>query len=63
MFVDMFDVLVSSHSVSGGSTGQPMDTFSLNFAKIEYDYKKQDAKGGVGGTNKKGWDFKKHTAS
>jgi len=38
--ITMSDVLVSSYQSSGSAGGDtvPMDTFSLNFAKIDYDY-------------------------
>lgn len=57
------DVLISSYQ-SGGSTGGtslPMDTFSLNFAKIEYSYKEQKADGTLGPEVKTGFDLKKNT--
>ena len=48
--VIMEDVLVSSYQ-SGGSGGGdlPSDQFSLNYAKIEFDYRVQDAKGKLQG--------------
>ncbi len=54
------DVLVSSYQSSGSSGGDstPMDSFSLNFAKVEFEYKPQDAKGGLGGAVKAGYDLK-----
>jgi type VI secretion system secreted protein Hcp len=46
--VTLTDVLISSYQ-SGGSSGAnaliPMDQFSLNFAKIEFSYARQDEKG------------------
>ena len=57
--VTMSDCLVSSYQTGGGGTGSiPMDQVSLNFAKIEYEYKEQDAKGGLGGSVKKTFDLK-----
>jgi type VI secretion system secreted protein Hcp len=55
------DLLVSTYQ-TGGSQGDviPTDQFALNFAKIEIDYKAQDEKGGLGGSNKAGWDLKKN---
>jgi len=43
------DLLVSSFQ-TGGSSGSviPTDQISLNFSKIEYTYKPQDEKGGLG---------------
>jgi len=34
--IKMTDVLVSSYSVGGASSGTPTDQFSFNFAKIEF---------------------------
>jgi len=38
----------------------PLMCFALNFAKIEAEYKPQDAKGGLGGAVKMGWDLAKN---
>ncbi|MGE0826409.1 MAG: Hcp family type VI secretion system effector [Candidatus Binatia bacterium] len=56
------DILVSSYQ-TGGSQGSdviPMDQISLNFAKIEVEYKEQKPDGSLGGTEKAGWDVKKN---
>ncbi|HEV8290427.1 MAG TPA: type VI secretion system tube protein Hcp [Tepidisphaeraceae bacterium] len=56
----MSDLLVSSYQ-TGGSAGAdmvPIDQFSLNFAKIEFEYKEQDAKGNLGAAIKSGYDLK-----
>jgi type VI secretion system secreted protein Hcp len=52
------ECIVSSYQ-EGGSSGDsvPIDSFSLNFAKIEMSYKEQDAKGGLGTETKAGWDL------
>jgi len=51
------EVLVSSISQSGsGSDVLPTESVSLNFSKIEIEYKPQDEKGGLGGVIKAGWD-------
>jgi type VI secretion system secreted protein Hcp len=47
-----------SHYSSSASGGSGMDSFSINYAKIEYEYKTQDAKGAVGKPVKTGWDLK-----
>jgi type VI secretion system secreted protein Hcp len=54
----MSDLLVSSYQTggSGHSDIVPTDQCSLNFSKIEWEYKPQDAKGGVGGPVKAGFD-------
>ena len=48
--ITLEDVLVSSYQSGGseGSSALPTDQFSLNFGKIQFDYKPQDSKGGVG---------------
>jgi type VI secretion system secreted protein Hcp len=57
--VTMSDVLVSSYQ-TGGSGGDviPTDQISLNFAKIEHEYKEQDNTGKVTGSVKKQFDLK-----
>jgi type VI secretion system secreted protein Hcp len=59
MTVKLSDVLVSGFQSSGsdGSEGS-MDSVSLNFAKIEIEYKSQDEKGALGAAAKAGWDVK-----
>lgn len=53
------DVLVSSYQ-TGGSAGDtvPVDQISLNFAKIEYEYKEQKPDGSLGSPIKVGYDLK-----
>lgn len=53
------DLLVSSYQ-TGGSAGDviPMDQISLNFSKIELEYKEQKADGSLGGATKAGYDLK-----
>ncbi len=60
MKVTMSDVLVSSFQTggSGGATVLPTDQISLNFAKIEVEYKEQDASGKLTGSVKKWFDLK-----
>jgi type VI secretion system secreted protein Hcp len=58
--VTMSDLLVSSYQ-SGGSAGRdviPTDQISLNFSKVEFEYKEQTEKGTLSGTVKAGWDLK-----
>lgn len=61
LIITLSDILVSSYQTGGhGASGElPMDQFALNFAKIEYAYKVQDAKGGLGAAIKAGYDLKK----
>jgi type VI secretion system secreted protein Hcp len=56
------DVLVSSISHSGsGSDVLPTENVTMNYSKIEMEYKPQDEKGGLGGVVKAGWDAAKNT--
>jgi len=54
------DLLVSSYQNSGsfGDNSLPTDSISLNFAKIEYEYKPQDSKGALGAAVKVKYDLK-----
>ena len=51
--ITMSDVLVSSFQIGGSGAGDvvPTDQISLNFAKIEVEYKEQDATGKLTGLN------------
>lgn len=55
------DILVSSFQ-TGGSAGSevPFDQISLNYSKMEYEYKPQKADGTLDGPVKAGWDLKKN---
>ncbi|HVF91054.1 MAG TPA: type VI secretion system tube protein Hcp [Blastocatellia bacterium] len=55
------DLLISSYQTGGQSHSDdiPMDSISFNFAKVEIEYKEQDAKGQLGGPIKAGYDLKK----
>ena len=59
MIVTMSDLLVSSYQ-TGGSQGDlvPVDQISMNFSKIEMEYKPQTEKGALGGPVKVGYDLK-----
>lgn len=56
------DLLVSSYQSSGSSGGDstPMDSFSLNFAKIEYGYKPQKADGTLDAEVPASWNLKEN---
>jgi type VI secretion system secreted protein Hcp len=58
--VTMSDLLISSFQTSGSAHGDeiPTDQVSLNFSKIEYEYKEQKPDGTLGGTTKVGYDLK-----
>jgi len=58
--VTFSDILVSSFqtSGSGGSDMLPMDQISLNFSKIEFEYREQKPDGTLGGAIKAHYDLK-----
>lgn len=60
--VTLSDLLVSSYQ-TGGSHGDmvPTEQISINFAKIEMEYKPQKPDGTLGGAVPAGWDLKKGT--
>jgi type VI secretion system secreted protein Hcp len=58
-WIKMSDLIVSSYQTGGsGGSVNPTDQFSLNFSKIEFDYKEQKPDGTMGGANPTGWDVK-----
>jgi len=54
----MSDLLVSSYQIAGSETADtvPMDQVSLNFAKIQFEYKAQNPDGSLGAPVRSGWD-------
>jgi type VI secretion system secreted protein Hcp len=58
--VTFSDLLVSSYSASGSGAGNilPMDQISLNFTKVEFEYKEQKPDGSLGGAIKAHYDLK-----
>jgi len=52
------DVMVSSYQVGGSGDAVPTDQISLNFAKVEFEYKPQKADGTLDTPVKSGWDVK-----
>ena len=60
--VKLSDNLVSSYQSGGveGSNALPVDQFSLNFAKIEFEYKSQKPDGTLGAPVKGGYDLKQN---
>lgn len=55
--ITLKDVMISSFAQAGDGN-QETDTFSLNFTKIEFDYKAQSADGSTGNPRHWGWDLK-----
>jgi type VI secretion system secreted protein Hcp len=45
--IKMTDVLISSYQSAGAGDERPEESFSLNFAKIEFDYRAQKADGSL----------------
>jgi type VI secretion system secreted protein Hcp len=58
--VTLSDCMVSSYQSGGHSSGDPIptDQFSLNFAKIQFEYKPQKADGTLGAAVATGYDLK-----
>jgi type VI secretion system secreted protein Hcp len=55
----MSDLLISSYQTSGSGTGVvPTDQFSLNFSRIEFEYREQKADGSLGPVVKTGYCLK-----
>lgn len=58
MVVTMSDLLVSSYQTGGAASDSvPIDQISLNFGKIEYEYKPQKADGSLDSPVKTGYDL------
>ncbi|TCR64329.1 type VI secretion system tube protein Hcp [Bosea sp. BK604] len=58
--ITLEDLIVSSYQ-SGGSEGSgalPVDQFSLNYAKIKFEYKPQKEDGSLGGAIEGNWNMK-----
>lgn len=62
--ITLTDLLVSSFQTGGseGSSTLPVDQISLNYTKIEYEYKEQKVDGTLGGAIKAGYDLKANKA-
>jgi type VI secretion system secreted protein Hcp len=56
------DLLVSSYQPGGSGSGDivPTEQVSVNYAKMEVEYKEQKTDGSLGGAVKSGWDLKKN---
>jgi type VI secretion system secreted protein Hcp len=62
--ITLSDILVSSYQTGGSGHGDivPTDQISLNFSKIEFEYKEQKEDGTLGGTTKGGYNVKENKA-
>lgn len=57
--ITLSDLLVSSFQTGGSEGGiLPTDQVSLNFSKVEFEYKEQKPDGTLGGAIKAGYDVK-----
>lgn len=58
------DILVSSYQTGGSGGGDvfPTEQISLNFAKVEFEYKEQKPDGTLSGPIKAGYDLKSNKA-
>ena len=55
------DVLVSSYNVSSGSGGNPIETMSFNYCKIQWDFTEQKTDGTKSGKVSAKWDLQTNT--
>ncbi len=60
MVYKLKDVVISSVSVGGGGGGKPVETVSLNYTGINWDYTVQKQEGGKEGVSKGSWDLAKN---
>jgi type VI secretion system secreted protein Hcp len=58
--IKLTDILISSVTNTGAEGGNPQENLSLNYAKIQFDYKEQTEKGTLSGNANFGWDLKKN---
>ena len=59
LLIKMTDLLVSSYQTGGGGGDTvPIESISLNFSKVEFEYKEQKADGSLAGAIKAGYDLK-----
>ena len=56
--VTMKEVFITSVSPSGSQGGDIMESVAMSYGFIEFGYKPQDDKGGMGGEVKFGWNIK-----
>lgn len=54
--VTMKEVFITAVSPSGGHGGEIVENVAMSYKDIEFEYKPQDDKGGLGGAVKFGWD-------
>jgi len=54
--VSLKEAFITAVSPSGGHGGEIIENVSMSYKDIEFEYKPQDDKGGLGGAVKFGWD-------
>jgi type VI secretion system secreted protein Hcp len=59
MKITFTDLMVANYSTGGGGD-TPIENLSLNFSKVEFEYKPQNEKGGLDAAITTGWDLKKN---
>jgi type VI secretion system secreted protein Hcp len=58
--ITLSDVFISSYQAGGSGSGTlPMESISLNYAKLVQEYKQQKPDGSLGGSIKLGYDWSK----
>lgn len=59
MTITMTDCMISSYQsgAAGGTESIPIEQISLNFTKMEYEYREQKPDGTLGGAIKSGYDI------
>ena len=62
LVIKLSDVLISSYQTGGtdGSDVKPVDSFTLNYAEIEHEYKPQKPDGSLDSPVKTGWNLKEN---
>jgi len=56
--ITMKEVFISSVQPAGSGNGDIMESVSMSYGSVEFSYKPQDTKGGLGGEVKFSWDVK-----
>ena len=56
--ITMKEVFITSAAPAGSSDGEIIENISMSYGAIDFSYKAQDDKGGLGGEVKFGWDVK-----
>jgi type VI secretion system secreted protein Hcp len=57
------NAIISSVSVGGGGGDKPVESFSLNYAKIQWEFATQKEEGGKEGTVQGKWDLTTNAAA